>query len=109
VDDSHHHGPQRSETAVPLADTMSMLLMTSQSRSTPTEGVVVTIIVFSPQGAMSRAVPAQPRNTKAAPSAMNPKPITVFQLRLSFRNTTEKTAKTVSVMTSWMVLSCAAE
>ena len=42
-------------------------------------------------------------------AAISMKPMAWFQVRLSFSQNTEKPAKTSSVMTSWIVLSCAAE
>ena len=50
-----------------------------------------------------------PLNTKAAPAAIRAKPIRWFQVRLSLRKNTEKPAKMTSVITSWIVFSCAAE
>ena len=49
------------------------------------------------------------RKMKKAPTAMQPKPRRWFHIKGSFRYSTEKTAKTDRVITSWIVFSSAAE
>lgn len=52
---------------------------------------------------------AHPRKMKDAPSAMSAKPIAWFQVRFSPSQKIEKPAKTISVITSCIVFSCAVE
>lgn len=69
----------------------------------------ITTLGSCPFENLQASCQARPMKTTAAPAAISVKPAAWFQPRGSFSTSTEKPAKTRSVITSWIVFSSAAE